>query len=276
MALHASVMNERLQISRNYLKTLRELGQKKHREDRGEFIVEGVRLIQEAVDSDFEIIEALHTQDLARNPGGSQLLRKLEERIGDRVRHITSRDMELLSDTVTTQGVLAVVRQKEFTVESILKSRDARSVIVAFDGISDPGNVGTMIRTCDWFGVDGVLLGGNSVELFNPKVVRATMGGVFHLPIVQNVDLLSTISRAKTMGYRIYVTDVHGEGHFDRVQYDHKSLIVFGNEAWGVCDQLKQLADVKVLIRRYGAADSLNVSVACGVILSALHKIYDE
>jgi TrmH family RNA methyltransferase len=102
------------------------------------------------------------------------------------------------------------------------------------------------------------------------------MGGVFHIPIAEGVDLLSTASNAKNLGYKIYVADQSGETHFDRVKYSTKSLLVFGNEAWGVSDQLKQLADARISIRRYGAGESLNVGVACGVVLSALHRLYDE
>ena len=123
--------------------------------------------------------------------------------------------------------------------------------------------------------MDGILLGRNSVELYNPKVIRSTMGGVFHLPIAVGLDLPLTISRARGMGYRTYVTDLNGDVHFDRVQYPTRSLVIFGNEAWGVSDQLKTLADVHVSIRRYGAAESLNVSVACGVVLSAIHRLFD-
>jgi TrmH family RNA methyltransferase len=184
--------------------------------------------------------------------------------------------MEVLSETVTFQGIVAVVKQKTFSLDVILQMNGTQSLLVAFDGVSDPGNVGTMVRTCDWFGVDGILLGRNSVELYNPKVLRATMGGVFHVPIVQGVDLLSTASQAKGLGYRVYVTDQNSETHFDRVKYSNKSLIVFGNEAWGVSDQLKQLADTAISIRRYGAGESLNVGVACGVVLSAVHRLYDE
>ena len=133
-----------------------------------------------------------------------------------------------------------------------------------------------MVRTCDWFGVHGMLIGQNSVDLYNPKVLRSTMGGVFHLPVVENVDLLPALSRARAMGYRVYVTDASGETHFDRVRFALKSVIVFGNEAWGVTDQIKQLADERVAIRRYGAAESLNVGVACGIVLSGVHRLYDE
>ncbi len=262
-----------MSLTRARLKELRELTARKFRDERRLFIVEGLRLVQEAVDSDFAVLHAYHTQDLSEQPGGRALLARLKEKRVE-LFQTTPREMELISETVSFQGVLAVVRQKQFSTESILRAGESPALVVALDGVADPGNLGTMIRTCDWFGASGILLGRNSVELYNPKVVRSTMGGVFHLPIAVGVDLLLTISRARDMGFRIYVTDAKGETHFDRVQYQNRSLIVFGNEAWGVSDQVKALADVRLSIRGYGAAESLNVSVACGVVLSAVHRLF--
>ena len=230
--------------------------------------------MQEATDSGFKMLEAFYTTDILENPAGKAFIQKLIKRTPN-IHQITTREMEIISETVTFQGIVAVLRQKQFSTDTLLQKNATNSRLVAFDNVSDPGNMGSMIRTCDWFGVDGVILGRNSVELYNPKVLRATMGGVFHLPIVEGVDLLSTISEAKTMGYKMYVTELAGETHFDRVSYNGKSMIVFGNEAWGVSDQVKQLADVQVSIRRYGQGESLNVSVACGIILSAIHRLYD-
>jgi TrmH family RNA methyltransferase len=262
-------------LSKTRVKELRSLGQKKYRTEQGSFLIEGVRMVQEAVDSDFAVVEALHTEDFAESPVGRALLPKLAAKAG-RVQKVGLRDLASIADTVTAQGIVAVLRRKAFTVEQVLKENETPSVLVAFDAVSDPGNLGSMVRTCDWFGVQGILLGRNSVELWNPKVVRATMGGIFHLPIVEDVDLLSTTSHAKQLGYNIYVTDAEGETHFDRIQFSQKALIIFGNEAWGVSDQLKEIADVRVAIRRYGAAESLNVGVACGIVLSSLHRLYDE
>jgi TrmH family RNA methyltransferase len=146
-------------------------------------------------------------------------------------------------------------------------------VVAAFDAVSDPGNLGAMVRTCDWFGVNGILVGRDSVDLYNPKVVRSTMGGIFHLPIAVGMDLPGLIPRAKKQGYTVYVTDARGDVQFDRVSFAGRSLLVFGNEAWGVSDQVGALADVRLAIRRYGAAESLNVSVACGVILAMLRRL---
>jgi TrmH family RNA methyltransferase len=262
-------------LSKSKLKELRELTHKKHRDEQKKFIVEGVRLVEEAVKSNYKVLEAFYTRDMLEHAAGKTLFQTLVKKTSN-VHQITAREMEILSETVTFQGILAVLRQKEYTLDSILQKKQAQSFLVAFDGVADPGNVGSMVRTCDWFGVDGIILGRNSVELYNPKVLRATMGGMFHLPIAEGVDLPLTISKAKALGYKVYVTELTGETHFDRVNYEGKSLIVFGNEAWGVSDQVKKLADVYLAIRRYGAGESLNVGVACGVVLSAIHRLYNE
>lgn len=262
-------------LPRAKIRELRGLALKKHRNKEGRFLIEGLRMAQEAVESDFIIVEAFHTDAFAGGEGGKQILQKLLRR-NVSVERVTSRDISSVTDTVTAQGIVAVVRRKTFTAEQLLRSPEPQSVLVAFDAVADPGNLGSMIRTCDWFGVQGVMLGKNSVELYNPKVVRSTMGGIFHLRIAEDVDLLPAISQAKSVGYRVYVTDAKGETHFDRIQFSGRSLIVFGNEAWGVSDQIKQLADIRVAIRRYGAAESLNVGVACGIVLSSLHRLYDD
>jgi TrmH family RNA methyltransferase len=262
-----------MSITKNHLKRLKSLTQKKYRDENQQFLVEGIRLAEEAIDSDFELVEAVYTKELEEHVAGPNLLQKVRTKTSE-VSEISDTELNSLTDTVTSQGIAVVLRRKMFDPEVMFQPNGAASVLVAFDSVADPGNAGTMIRTCDWFGVDGILMGNNSVELYNPKVVRSTAGGVFHLPIAENVDLRTAVTKCKELGYRVYVTDLQGETHFDKVTYEQKSLIIFGNEAWGVSDQLKDLADVRVLIRRYGAVESLNVSVACGVVLSNLHKLF--
>ena len=256
------------------LKELKELTHKKYRDEQRKFIVEGMRFLHEAAGSDFQILEVFYTDAVEKDSTGKSTLQALKKKTSELYK-VTTRELEAISDTVTAQGIVAIARQKEFSAEKMLKCPDGQCTLVAFDGVSDPGNVGTMVRTCDWFGVNGILVGRDSVELYNPKVLRSTMGGVFHLPIADGVDLPSAISKAKELGFKIYVTDTEGETHFDHVTYDSKSLIVIGNEACGDSEQVKQLADVRLGIRRYGAGESLNVSVACGVVLSTLHRLYE-
>ncbi len=261
-------------ITKAKLKQLKNLTHKKYRDEERKFIVEGIRFLHEAASSDFQILEVFYTDEVEKDAAGKSTLQVLKKKTS-LLHKVTAKELASISETVTAQGIVAVVGQKEFSAEKMLKCPDGQCTLVAFDGVADPGNVGSMVRTCDWFGVNGILLGRDSVELYNPKVLRSTMGGVFHLPIADGVDMPSAISKAKELGYKVYVTDSDGETHFDRVTYETKSLIVFGNEAWGVSDQVKQLADVRLGIRRYGAGESLNVSVACGVVLSTLHRLYD-
>lgn len=255
-------------VTKRHLKELRELGRKKPREVEGRFLVEGLRMVEEAAESAFEIRELLFTEAFAATVPGRDLLEKLRRK-GLLVQNITERELEAISDTVTAQGIVAVVAVRRFHLESMLQPGRC-SLIVGVDAVSDPGNLGSMIRTCDWFGVNGVLVGEDSVEVYNPKVLRSTMGGIFHLPVVEGVDLLSTVGRLKKSGFTVYVTDAAGEVYAEDVRFADRAVVIMGNETRGVSPSLKRAADVRVAIRRYGLAESLNVGVACGVLLSVL------
>jgi len=262
-----------MSLSKAKLKELRSLTHKKFRDQEKKFLIEGTRLVEDSIDSGFKLLEVFYTREVRESAGGKTLLDRLNRKTSS-LYEVTGREMDLISETVTFQGVVAVLKQKGFSFDAMLESPESKSHLVALDAVSDPGNAGTMIRTCDWFGMDGVILGTNSVDLYNPKLLRATMGGIFHMPVVDGEDLLPALSRAKELGYTVFVTDQAGESHFDRTSYPAKSLIVFGNEAWGVSDQVKELADVRLSIRRYGLGESLNVSVACGIVLSSVHRLY--
>jgi TrmH family RNA methyltransferase len=260
-----------MSLTKNQLKDLRALSQKKFRDESDLFLVEGARLLRDAVGSTYEIVEVYSTEQFGESEDGARLLASLRRRAS--LRKVTQRELESFSDTVHAQGIAAVLTQRHDTASSLLRREDGVSYLAAVDAVSDPGNLGSIIRTCDWFGMDGLLIGENSVDVYNPKVVRATMGGLFHLPDVQHVDLPVAFTRAKELGYTIYAADQNGTAHFDLVPYASKSLVVFGNEAWGISDAVRDVADVRVAIRRYGAAESLNVGVACGILLSAMRKL---
>jgi TrmH family RNA methyltransferase len=262
-------------ISYGAAKYLRSLGRKKGRRERESFIVEGLRSLEEAASSTFEILEVYFTAAALEHPDGAALLDRLRMRT-QTVREVSHRELRAMGDTENSQGIVAVVRQKRVEASELIEAGGTDAVYVALDAVSDPGNLGSIIRTCDWFGVNGLLIGDGSVELYNPKVIRSTMGGIFHLPIAQKIDLAAAVSRARDAGFRVYVTDAAGETHFDRVTYDRRSVIVFGNEARGVSDHVRAMADVRLTIRKYGAAESLNVGVACGIVLSALHRLSAE
>jgi len=259
-------------LSKNKLKYIRLLKEKKYREAEGKFLIEGPKLVTEAAGSDFTIDLIAHTSQFAKDKQGRKLLDLLMGKNVE-VREIHQKELEAISDTVTSQGIMGVVRKKLFHLDDVL-SRTSREkmIVVALDRISDPGNLGTIIRTCDWFGVHTVLLSQDTVELYNPKVVRATMGSVFHLPILENVNLENELRRLRVEGFKVYVTDLAGDINYAEVDYAWKSVLVLGSEAGGVKDGVKQLADVRIKIQQGGQAESLNVAVACGIILAEMQK----
>jgi RNA methyltransferase, TrmH family len=258
-------------LTKAKLRELRELGRKKDRDESGHFIVDGVRGVREAIQSRFPVVEVLYTGELLSAEGGDALIRDASQRTRS-ILQISAREMEQVSGTVTAQGVIAVMQKGRWTSREVLRRDQAGSVIVALDAVADPGNLGSIIRTCDWFGVDALLLGADSVELYNPKVVRSTVGSIFHLPILVDVDLPSVVAEARDAGYVVYATAADGFVDTDTTQFAGKTLVVLGNEAWGISGPVMQLADRRLAIRRHGSAESLNVGVACGIVLASIRR----
>ncbi len=262
-------------ISKAKIREFKELGRKKDREARGCFIVDGRRGVGEALRSGFELMEFYYTGELLATVGGSELVQEAKRRSRE-VHQVSVREMEQISDTVTAQGVVAVMRQTSQDPDTVFKSGMGSSVLVAVDAVADPGNLGAIIRTCDWFGVDALLLGRGTVELYNPKVVRSTVGSIFHLPILSGVELPRVLEKARKHGYAVYPTAGDGDVYTDTERYPAKVVVVLGNEAWGVSAEAMQLADRRLAIRRYGDAESLNVGIACGIVLASIRRVQNS
>ncbi|MEE9224742.1 MAG: RNA methyltransferase [Bacteroidota bacterium] len=258
-------------ISKAALKQVQALKEKKYRQDRKVFLAEGFRLVQEAVSSEFPVEMVLFTAEFSKSTDHQNFLEALaKKRL--RLEEVSSKEIKTISDTVTSQGVLAVVHQKVWSLQKVFEQEKEHQIVVGLDAISDPGNLGTLLRTCDWFAADLLLLGRGTVEVYNPKVVRSSMGAIFHVPLIENVDLDTTLPELRKRSFSILVTDLTGETfHYD-VRVPPKTVVVLGNEAWGVRTSLMTMADARVRIKGYGRAESLNVSVACGVILSVLRS----
>jgi TrmH family RNA methyltransferase len=254
-------------LSKARLKYLRSLKLKKFRDQEKRFVVEGFRLTSEAVSSDFLVELLVHTYEFVKTPEHAQLIEACRKR-GVEVAEVNPRDLESFADTVTSQGVAALVRQREYRLDDLSRSSQLPQVIVALDAVSEPGNAGTIIRTADWFGVSAVLMGRGGVELYNPKVVRSTMGSLFHLPIVMSVDLNESLKKLGDQGFTVIAADVGAKRSYDEIPMPEKALLVFGNEAHGLSDEISSLIDHRVTIKRLGKAESLNVGVACGILLA--------
>lgn len=250
-------------------RSLLKLTQKKHRRESGKFLIEGPHLVEEALVSGAPLEMLLVTEEAAAKPECASLLGKAGSmRIP--LYAVAQRELERIADAVTSQGILAIALAAKPVLGDFWLRQRRNSLLVALEHVADPGNAGTILRTCDWFGVDGVLLSCGCVELHNPKVVRSTMGALFHLPVFEELDLPATLTEAKGSGYHIAVTALAGGRPFDRAGLPEKSVIVFGSEGAGVSAEVLACGDSVVTIPRFGSGESLNVGSACAAILGSL------
>lgn len=237
-------------IKNEKIKAWKKLHQRKYRTASGTFLIEGSHLIEEALSSSWEMKEIIVSEEVA---------------VPDAAKHIpvtpvTRLVFKELSFTASPQGIMAVVQIKEEAINYEGK------VIALLDAIQDPGNLGTIIRTADAAGVDGLILGKGCVDLFNDKVIRSTQGSVFHLPVVQG-DLKEETMVLKQAGFQLWATALERAKNYQTRSIPEKTAIIFGNEGAGVSESLLDQADERVTIPILGQAESLNVSVAAGILL---------
>jgi len=257
-----------MNASRRQLAMLRSLRTRKGREETGLFLVEGVRLCGELLAAKAPVELVLIAEGLDKSGELGELAARFASSAGAQVVAAPLRDFERVSDTVQSQGILAAARWNDVAGDA-LRFGD-RATILALDAVSDPGNVGTVIRTAAWFGVSAVLLGEGCADLLNPKTVRATMGGIFQLPVCRNIKLYGELGRLKQLGFRVTAATMDGQADWRRWAENPRSALALGNEARGVSEQICRLADARVTIPRRGAGESLNVAVSAGILLSAL------
>ncbi|MBQ6006234.1 MAG: RNA methyltransferase [Selenomonadaceae bacterium] len=234
------------------IKLVRKLAQKKFRNELKLFVAEGLRLCEEVSPALIEF--GFYTREFLSDERAKILVERLKT-----LEEISSSTMEKISDTQTPQGILLVVRQKFSALDEVL----AKKIIVVLDGVQDPGNVGTILRTAAAFDCGVILLDG-SAEIFNPKVVRSSMGAIFYLPIVK----LSREEFLNLQGVEILAAAVDSSAEiYYRHDFRKNSAIVFGSEANGVSEKILAVAE-KIFIPMNGHAESLNVATSAAIILS--------
>jgi TrmH family RNA methyltransferase len=244
-------------LSKNRLKYLSSLSKKKFRQIEKKFIVEGVRTVEDGLKSDY-VCEEVFVLDTKIESLKRQLETAEKKKIN--ITEVTENELSRFTSTKHPQSIASIFRIKENT-------RSIGENVVALDNISDPGNLGTIIRTCDWFGVDTVLLGENCVEVFNPKVVRSTMGSIFHVNFVQTQNLFSELQQLKTSEYLLAAAHLDGNSPQNLPQDKSRKVLILGSEAFGPSENILKLADLKIRIEGNGKAESLNVSVAGGILI---------
>jgi TrmH family RNA methyltransferase len=254
-----------MKVSKADIKLLRTLSQKKVRQTERKFILEGWRALKEVLNSASKVEMVAVLSRYLEDPDYKAILSKLAER-GASIKELSETELNQIADTVHAQGVLAVVHQKSYSLDSVRFG--PVPMVVAVDAVSDPGNLGSIVRSSDWFDVDAILLGRGCVDLYNDKVVRSTVGSIFHVPIVEGVDLPQTLGMMKEQGFFVVAFSGDGKQAYTTLQPRGRSIFVFGSEAHGVSREVRSVASVVVRIPKYGKADSLNVGVACGIVLA--------
>lgn len=226
-------------ISKNRIKEIRSLSLRKFRDSSGLFIVEGEKMVEEAVRSGFEVTEVFREEEIGRET------------------------MQRISLLASPSPVLAVVRQKNETgLPAVIDD-----LVLALDSVRDPGNLGTIIRICDWFGIGTILASRDTVELYNPKVVQATMGALFRVRVTY-CDLPEALRSYRNAGVRIFGTFLDGESIYTR-ELAERGIIVMGSESFGISEETGREVTDRLLIPSYPGnvptSESLNVAVATAV-----------
>ena len=246
------------------IKKVASLKQKKYRDEYNLFVVEGIRLVEEAAGSTWRPAMCFYTEKAAAAPRVQATLEILAAK-GCRIFPVADNVYAKITDTEQPQGILCVMEKKRYTFDD-LQSSD-RELIVVLDNVQDPGNVGTVVRTADAAGCCGVILTKGCADLFSGKTVRATMGSLFHLPVITGVAEQEVAAFLERQGIRLLATALDSSSLYHDVDLRSPVAIVFGNEGAGVSKVILEKADERLYIPLYGRAESLNVAVAAAVIL---------
>lgn len=229
------------------------LKDRKGRRESGCFLVEGRKMVEEALASAFDV-ETVLVQEGMELPDGLTMP----------VYELPAHVLAAVCDTKTPQGIAAVVRMKE---QSALGKH-----IVVLDGVQDPGNVGTIIRTADAAGLNGVLLSNQCADVFSPKVLRATMGSIFRMNLRTTDDLPGELTKLREKGYSILSSQLDGTPFYEREKVAERFALIVGNEGNGVSEQVQQTATHRVRLPMRGGAESLNAAIAAAIMMYELMR----
>lgn len=263
-----------MEPSRAQLRSVRRLHQRKFRQQEREFLVEGPHAVREALTHEnAELVHALFVDPSV--PEAGELMDLAVQR-GIPVQPTKRSALADMCDTVTPQGVLAVCAHLDVEPDDI--PADAKLVLVCAR-VRDPGNAGAIIRCADAFGADAVIVSADSVDVYNPKVVRASAGSLFHLPLVLGVELDMIIQDLQERGFQVFAAEGSGEP-VSRLAADgvlnRPTAWVMGNEAWGLPPQDSVLCDRSVAVPIHGRAESLNLATAAAVLMYATATAQDS
>ncbi|HEY5533542.1 MAG TPA: RNA methyltransferase [Ignavibacteria bacterium] len=250
-------------MTKNEIKYFVNLKKKEFRDSEDIFLIEGTHLIGECLSSKY--YKNNLTRIFITSNYKNVLLEKLKT-AGFAFEVLQENIFNKLSETKNPQGIIAVVK---INVGKIFTGIDV-DLAIALDNINDPGNLGTILRTCWWFGVNKIFISSNSVDLFNSKVIRGSQGALFNLDISTNIDLNKTLKGLSNIGWKLYATDLKANKYLDEIDFGvtKKNIFVFGNEANGISTEiLSNPLFKKIKIKGHSSCESLNIGVSVGIVL---------
>ena len=234
------------------------LKKSKERKEKKAFVIEGRKMFEEICQEKSRVIKAYFSDSYVKEQYGGKALPEVPyEIVADSV-------FDAMAETVTPQGVLAIVKMPEYSLEEMV----ARAgTLMLLENLRDPGNLGTIIRTAEAAGVSGVILSRESVDIYNPKVIRSTMGAVYRVPFLYVEDFQGLLQELREKNVRLLAAHLKGTKNFDKADYSGKVGILIGNEANGLSEEAAELANEKVLIPMAGSVESLNAAVAAALLM---------
>jgi RNA methyltransferase, TrmH family len=256
----SSKENEKIKYTKSLLKS-------KTRHEENKYIIEGYRIITQALESNANIDYIIFNDDFS-NKKEFMVVDTLKSR-NIPIYKTTNKLFKDLVDTENTQGILAVINTKENNLNDLIK--DETKFVVVLDRIQDPGNMGTIIRTADASGVDLIITLKGSVDIYNPKVIRSTMGSIFNMKTI-SLNEEDVIKILKDDGFNIVSSYLDTDNYYTNVDYGSKVALVIGNEANGINDNIIKNSDILVKIPIYGSAESLNAAISAGILMYEIKK----
>ena len=224
------------------------------------FVTEGIKIYQE-----------IPKEDIVNTYVSETFLKENKEKLRSSYIIVKDNIFKDISATVTPQGIVCIVRQKEYNLKTILK-KDKRQTFVLLESLQDPGNLGTIMRTAEGAGVSAVIMNKSTVDLFNPKVIRSTMGSIFRVPFLVYDDLKDAIKELQENGVTIYAAHLNGEAYYNEKTYEGSTGILIGNESKGLSDEISEMADFLIKIPMEGKLESLNAAVSAAILMYEIRK----
>ena len=240
------------------------LSKAKERKKNNEYVVEGIRMVSEVPeDSLVKIYMSERFQN--NNPEYARELLRKQGITADMIEIVADNVFDRMSQTQTPQGIMAVVRMSDTDLEGILSDK-RNPLLLIIENLQDPGNLGTIVRMAEGAGVTGIIMSSNTVDIYNPKTIRSTMGSLYRVPVIYVDDICEAADVCKSKGVTVYAAHLKGTDNYNKKDYTNPTAFMIGNEGNGLTDKLADKADEYVRIPMQGEVESLNAAIACTIL----------